>query len=87
MKVSFSDLALDECGRVVLSDADLREIDSLGLVFTGGSDGQTNSGTCSNSANCAGSTNGQCTNASGACDRATNTGRCIDGPKPEEVEM
>lgn len=87
MDVVFGGLELDELGRVVLSDADLMAIDDLGLVSAGGTDGQTNSGTCTNSASCAGSTNGQCTNAQGACSRASNTGRCVEGPKQMEIEM
>lgn len=80
----FGELELDELGRVVLTDAALQSIDDLGLTIAGGTDGQTNSGTCVNSANCAGSTNGQCTNSQNACSRASNSTRCIDGPKQME---
>lgn len=83
MKVSFEDLCLDELGRVVLSDEALLALDELGLIWAGGTDGQTNSNTCTNSSSCANSTNGQCTNAAGACDRSRNTS-CN---KQAEVEM
>lgn len=82
MKLSFGDLVLDELGRVILNDADLREIEDLGLVSVGGTDGQTNSGTCINTASCAGSINGQCTNTQNACARSRNTS-C---PPKDEME-
>lgn len=73
MKVSFEGLSLDELGRVVLSDEALLALDDLGLVWAGGTDGQTNSGQCVNSSSCANSTNAQCTNSAGACERSRNT--------------
>lgn len=88
MKVSFEDLSLDELGRVVLSDEALLALDDLGLVWAGGTDGQTNSGQCVNSSSCANSTNGQCTNAAGACDKARNQScnKQADVEMPEMVE-
>lgn len=85
MKLSFGDLVLDELGRVILSDADLGEIEDLGLVSVGGTDGQINSGTCVNSASCAATTNGQCTNTQGACERSNNT-KCPTKDEMETIE-
>ena len=86
MTVSFGDLKLDQLGRVVLTDENLREIESVGSICAGGGDGQTNSGQCLNSWSCNNTTNGQCTNTQNACDRATNAARCVE-PKPQQLEI
>lgn len=83
MRLAFESLRLDDLGRVVLSDEVLVEIDELGLVSAGGTDGQINSGQCTNSSSCANTTNGRCTNTAGACDKASNQS-CT---KQSEVEM
>jgi hypothetical protein len=81
VKLSFEDLSLDKLGRVILSDEALLALDESGLVWAGGTDGQTNSGQCTNTSSCANSTNGQCTNSAGACEKSRNT-QC--GGKPED---
>lgn len=84
MTLSFTEMKFDDLGRVVLSENDLSEIDSLGLVSSGGNDGQTNSGVCTNTARCADTTNGQCTNTQNACEGAKNGSKCI---QPKEIEL
>jgi hypothetical protein len=87
MRISISDLKLDDLGRVVLDDEILMAIDSMSVSLAGG-DGQTNAGVCSNSATCAQTTNGQCTNANNQCSGAVNRANCIPGQQNQrEVEL
>ncbi len=58
-------------GKVILSDADLLELEmSLEVTSAGGGNER-----CSNSANCDGTYNRTCSN-SGSCDRASNSTAC-----------
>lgn len=84
VKVDVVALALDELGRVVLSDDRLSEIECCESMITAGANhtvcGGTNTPSCTNNI-CTGSANASCTNY-GNCWLASNN-RCA---APNEVE-
>ncbi len=59
-------------GKVILSDADLVELEKMLEVPSAGGGGN---GGCTNSGDCSGSANRTCTNT-GNCDRSSNTTAC-----------
>lgn len=73
--IELEGIALDEEGRVILSDHDLERACADHDLTTAG--GTINNTYCTNNANCAGSiNNSSCTNASGACVGSTNGHAC-----------
>lgn len=70
-------IAIDECGRVVLSDAELGALaTSCELTLAGGANDTNHR--CANGQNCGGSSNKQCANATGQCGGSTNIQECIE---------
>ena len=68
-------LALDQLGRVTLSDEDLDAIISLDPAGLAGGTNPTCTGHntgCTNNPNCNRSTNNRCTNSGGGCDSSSN---------------
>lgn len=76
MGIDIASLALDELGRVILTDPDLEEFDqAIEITSAGGSNASCHgsNGPCSNG-NCSGSSNTGCSNSS--CDFTVNGNNC-----------